>query len=62
MKVKEVINKLLECNQEAEFSVIAHCKSYNFTITYGKSEGVQKHNAEEISIYIDELCTRDKQN
>lgn len=59
MKVKELINKLLDYNMEAEINVVAHCKSFDYSIVFGNSEGVQKKNAEIVSLYIDELCTKD---
>ena len=59
MKVKELIKKLLDYNMEAEVKVIAHCKEYDYSITIGGGEGVKKHNAKEVSFYVDELCTNE---
>jgi len=41
---------------EAEVKVIAHCKEYDYSITIGGAEGVEKHNTKEVSFYVDELC------
>jgi len=59
MKVKELINKLLDYNMEAEVKVIAHSKEYDYSITFGGEEGVEKHNTKEVSLYVDELCTKE---
>jgi hypothetical protein len=59
MKVKELINKLLDYNMEAEVKVIAHSKEYDYSITFGGAEGVEKHNTKEVSFYVDELCTNE---
>ena len=56
MTVKELIKKLLDYNMEAEVKVIAHCKQYDYSITIGGAEGVEKHNTKEVSFYVDELC------
>ena len=57
MTVKELIKKLLDYNMEADVKVTAHCKDYDYSITIGGSEGVEKHNTEEVSFYVDELCS-----
>jgi hypothetical protein len=59
MKVKELIKKLLDYNMEAEVKVIAHCKKYDYSITFGDSEGDEKHNTKDVSFYVDELCTNE---
>ena len=56
MTVKELIKKLLDYNMEAEVKVIAHCKKYDYSITIGGAEGIEKHNTKEVSFYVDELC------
>ena len=60
MKVKEIVGKLKEYNQEAEISVIAHCQKYNFTLSYGDSEGVTKDNCNTVSLYVDKLCNNER--
>jgi len=55
MKVKELIAKLEEYNQEANIEVSAHNKGYAFTIAYGSNEGVTMKTADIVSIYVDEL-------
>lgn len=56
MTVKELIKKLLEYNMEANVTVIAHCKMYDYDITISGDEGVEKHDTKEVSFYVDELC------
>jgi hypothetical protein len=55
MKVKDLIRKLQEYNQEAETYVIAHNKGYQFSITYGGSDGATKESCESVSFYVDDL-------
>lgn len=62
MKVKELISQLLDYNMEADVNVIAHCKAFDFSIVFGGSEGVEKHNTDMVSFYVDELCTKEDQN
>lgn len=62
MKNKELIKKLKEYNENAEVKVVAHCKPFPFSISYGSSEGVTKKNCDSISLYVDELCTSENSN
>lgn len=62
MKVKELISQLLDYNMEADVNVIAHCKAFDYSIVFGSSEGVQKKNADIVSLYVDELCTKEEQD
>lgn len=62
MKNKELIKKLKEYNEDAEVKVVAHCKSFPFSLSYGSSEGVTKKNCDSISFYVDELCTSENSN
>ncbi len=62
MKVKDVIKELLEYNMDAELSVTAHCREFKFSIAYGGSEGVEKHNTKSVNFYVDELCTNEQTN
>lgn len=55
MKVREVIKELMDYNMDADVSVIAHNKEYKFSFSYGSSEDVQKHNADTVSFYVDDL-------
>jgi hypothetical protein len=61
MNIRELIKKLLDYNLDAEVNVIAHNKEYDYSITFGGAEGVEKHNANEVSFYVDELCQNEKQ-
>lgn len=55
MKLKELVKKLQEYNQEAEVNVIAHNKGYKFSLTYGGGDGVTKDNCESVAFYVDDL-------
>ncbi len=56
MKVKEVITKLSEYNQEAEFEVIANNRKQSFSFVFGTSEGITKLNCLTAGLYLDETC------
>ena len=56
MKIKDLIQKLSEYNQDAEISVIAHCKEYPFSLSFGGAEGSTKETVTEVHLYVDELC------
>ena len=56
MKVKELIARLKEYNQEARVNVIAHNVSHNFSLTYGVGDGGTKEKCFEVSFYVDKLC------
>jgi hypothetical protein len=60
MKLHELIEKLKEFNPDAEVSVIAHCREYNFTLTWGV--GCTKKDTDRMALYVDELCTNETQN
>jgi len=62
MKVKELINNLLDYNMDAEISVIVHCRQEEFTLSYGGAEGETKQNCKSVSLYVDRLCTNEKAN
>lgn len=63
MKIRELIQKLNEYNQEADISVIAHCKEYPFTLSFGGGgEGETKDKTNSVHLYVDELCTNERQN
>ena len=55
LTVKELITILLDYNMDAPITVIANNRNYNFTMTFGISEGVSKGTAENVAFYIDEL-------
>lgn len=61
MKINELIQKLNEYNQDADISVIAHCKEYPFTLSFGGAEGETKDKTNSVHLYVDELCTNEKQ-
>lgn len=60
MKVKELIEKLNQYNQDADISVIAHCREYNFTLSFGSAEGETKEKTNNVHFYVDELCSNEK--
>lgn len=62
MKNKDLIKELENFNPEAEVGVIAHCKSFPFSLSWGSSEGVTKETCDSISMYVDELCTNETQS
>ena len=55
LTVKELIKILLDYNMDAPITAIVNNRHYNFTMTFGGSEGVSKETAEEVAFYIDEL-------
>ena len=59
MKVKDLITELEQYNLEADVNVIAHCKEFNFSMACG-GDGVEKHNCDTVSFYVDRLCTNEK--
>lgn len=61
MKVKDLIRELLTFNLEAETNVVAHCKSYNYSLSCGGGDGCTKENCKDVSFYVDELCTNENQ-
>lgn len=61
MKNKELIKNLLDYNMEAEVIVVTdNGKPCSFSLAYGSKEGVTKKDCEDISIYIDGLCTSEQ--
>ena len=62
MKLKDLIKELQEYNPEAETNVVAHCKAYEFSLSSGGSDGSNKSNCEDVSFYVDELCTNENVN
>ena len=56
IKIKEIIQKLSEYNQEAEFRVIAHNKVEPFTFSFGGWNGCNKSNCEEVNLFLDKIC------
>ena len=60
MKVKELMQKLREYNGEAEVTVVAHCRDYKFSLSYGDSDGVKKDSCESVSFYVDELNSNER--
>ena len=59
MKLKELIKDLQEYNLEADINVIVHCKTYLFSLSFGDGEGCTKENCDNVSFYVDELCTNE---
>ena len=62
MKIKDLIAQLETYNSNAEISVVAHCKIYPFSITYGGQEGVTTQSTTDVHIYVDQLCTNEQQS
>ena len=52
MKLRELINKLKEYNQEADFYVVVNNYSRDFEICFGTSEGCAKENCDSVDIMI----------
>ena len=50
MKVRELIDKLMEYNANAEFELVINGCPTHFTINYGYSDGCTKNNCEYVSI------------
>ena len=53
MKVKEIIEKLRNYNEEAEFHVVVKGQIKPFEICYGYSEGCTPTNCQSVSIMLD---------
>ena len=53
MKVKELVEKLKEYNQEAKVNVIVDCMPSEFEIWYGSREGCTKENCDCVDISVD---------
>jgi hypothetical protein len=62
MKVKQLIQKLLDYNLDAEVSVVVHHTKEEFTISYGGDEGSTQNNCESVSFYVDRLCNNETFN
>ena len=61
MRIREVIAKLLEYNQEATFEVIANNRSQKFSFVCGNSDGCTKVNCSTAGLYLDETCQNEQQ-
>lgn len=59
MQVKELINKLLDYNMEAEVKVVANHNKYDYSIAFGGKEGIEEHNAKEVFFYVVEIGTNE---
>lgn len=46
---------------DADVKVVAKNREFDFSMSYGSSEGVTKKNADNVSFYVDELNTNDEQ-
>jgi len=62
--VKEVIEFLERFDENAEVSVIAHCKEYPFTFSWNTTDGDSEEEVDlkfdgQPSFYVDDLCTKD---
>jgi hypothetical protein len=61
MKVRDLIEKLEQYNQDAEVFVNSNYKHIGFTLAYGGGDGVEKKNCETVSIYPDDLGCENRQ-
>ena len=52
MKVRDLIEKLKEYNQDAEVQTVVDNYPQQFTIMYGSSDGCLKHNCDHVSFVI----------
>lgn len=55
MKVKELINRLYDFNEEADVCVIANFAVCDFSLSYGGGENTTKDNCTFVGLYVDEL-------
>lgn len=62
MTVSELIEKLKKYRQDAPIDVVAHCRSYPFSVSFWSSDGCTPATADVVSIYIDDLCTFEAAN
>ena len=61
MKVKELIEKLFEFNQEAETGVIVNNYIEAYSITWGGGgEGEIKKDCKGVHFYVDRLCQNER--
>jgi len=51
MNVKDLIVNLLDYNMSAEVKVVAHSTMSDFDITFGTSEGCEKHRCD--TVFLD---------
>ncbi len=56
MRVRDLINMLLDYNLDAKVKVIAHNKDYLFSLCHGRCEGASEKEASEVYFYVDALC------
>ena len=59
MKIKELIEKLHEYNENAIVEVIVNNYPQEFSICYGGSDGVTKEECDSVSFYVDDLCNNE---
>lgn len=63
MTVKDLIERLKECNPEADVSVITHSKAYSFSLCWGGGgEGESIKNCAEVHFYVDELNSAERES
>lgn len=62
MKLKDLLAVLNYYNPEADVRAVAYHQPYDFSITYGESEGCDMSNCETVNFYLDELCVSEKKN
>ena len=62
MTVQDVIYKLSEYNQEAEFNVVIDGFAKPFKIYFGSSEGVIKTNCENVDLMVGDISEEAGEN
>ena len=60
--VKSLIIELLNYNMNAKVGIISNNTEYDFSLTFGSSEGVVKENCDTVSFYVDKTCSNEKEN
>lgn len=60
MKVADLKKWLSDKKDNAEVGVIAHNKSYNFSLCLGGGSDGGDNDYTEVSFYVDELCQSEK--
>ena len=60
MKVKDLIEKLKEYNENAEIEVIVDNYPAKFSLCYGGSDGGTKENCDTVDFYVEDYCTNEK--
>ena len=54
-KTRDVIKTLLDYNPDADVEVVINNKGYDFSFSWGSSDGVTKANCDIVSLFVDEF-------